>query len=940
MRKLLFAFGTLAAATLAAVAAAPWLIDANQYRSEIARRVSQVTGREAAIDGPVTFVLLPSPRVRASDVRVVVGEADYPANIDAKHVELDLGWAALFGGAVEITHLRVIEPRVVFTEPRAGAATPVPQLGPIEAVRIERTDIQNGRIVWVDPRSKAPRTVEQIQAVVLASPLASSIRVTGTAVARAVPLEFDAVVGDAPVGRPNPFSLTASIRPNLARATLRGTYDAGARALRGRLQAEGGDLLAALDVVGIQIDSAAAGPMSQPFSATGDLGWSAGGIAANDVVLQLGEVRATGAVNATLGQTPAIDVALALAWIDFDKLSRLERRAPAAQRPAPRPANGATTRVDTAATPRERAAEKILDLSLDLGIEALGLNGGIVRQLRLNAVMSRGDLVINQASALLPGGTELTGFARIDADAQPARIEGTVSARSDNMRGLLGWLGIDTSEVPAGRLRRFESQARVEGTPSRIELTGFNLVFDSTHATGGIAIAPGARIGLGIDLKIDQINIDGYSAAPAQSGQPAGASSPALLDRFDANLALAAETMTVGGETISGAVLDATLQRGDVVLRSLEIRDLAGAQVEMRGQLTAVTRQAAADLQISLRADDASRLLRLVDLTAAAPTPLALAGRLTGQAGGDIAFDDVDLAYGTSRFRGRAQLTQKPARRVLLDLQTERVSLDSFAHIVADDDASLGVDAIVQADVIEFGPHEIGNARLEAHVDGDMPSAVDLTGTAYDGALEVTLRSEGPGRGKLNGTASLRNADLSRALAALIDVKAIHGRGDFRAAFSAPARRGADVWSGLAGSLELKGRDGTIDGIDLPMMRDMLDPSDRPTDVVSILGAGLHGGSTPFSALDAAATVQDGKLVVSTLRVGTPVGEATGGGGADLARATLDMWLAVPVGGPNVPPVRIQIGGRIDDPRVALDFSQLQSYLMNRNAQPEKRGNP
>ena len=712
-------------------------------------------------------MLLPSPRVRASDVRVVVGEADYPANIDAKHVELDLGWASLFGGAVEITHLRVIEPRVVFTEPRAGAATPVPQLGPIEAVRIERTDIQNGRIVWVDPRSKAPRTVEQIQAVVLASPLASSIRVTGTAVARAVPLEFDAVVGDAPVGRPNPFSLTASIRPNLARATLRGTYDAGARALRGRLQAEGGDLLAALDVVGIQIDSAAAGPMSQPFSATGDLGWSAGGIAANDVVLQLGEVRATGAVNATFGQTPAIDVALALAWIDLDKLSRLERRAPAAQRPAPRPANGATTRVDTAATPRERAAEKILDLSLDLGIEALGLNGGIVRQLRLNAVMSRGDLVINQASALLPGGTELTGFARIDADAQPARIEGTVSARSDNMRGLLGWLGIDTSEVPAGRLRRFESQARVEGTPSRIELTGFNLVFDSTHATGGIAIAPGARIGLGIDLKIDQINIDGYSAAPAQSGQPAGASSPALLDRFDANLALAAETMTVGGETISGAVLDATLQRGDVVLRSLEIRDLAGAQVEMRGQLAAVTRQAAADLQISLRADDASRLLRLVDLTAAAPTPLALAGRLTGQAGGDIAFDDVDLAYGTSRFRGRAQLTQKPARRVLLDLQTERVSLDSFAHIVADDDASLGVDAIVQADAIEFGPHEIGKARLEAHVDGDMPSAVDLTGTAYDGALEVTLRSEGPGRGKLNGTASLRNADLSRALVGL-----------------------------------------------------------------------------------------------------------------------------------------------------------------------------
>ena len=68
------------------------------------------------------------------------------------------------------------------------------------------------------------------------SPLASSIRITGTAVASAVPLEVDAVIGDAPAGRPNPVSLAVTIRPTVARATLRGTYDLGAGALRGRLQ--------------------------------------------------------------------------------------------------------------------------------------------------------------------------------------------------------------------------------------------------------------------------------------------------------------------------------------------------------------------------------------------------------------------------------------------------------------------------------------------------------------------------------------------------------------------------------------------------------------------------------------------------------------------------------------------------------------------------------
>jgi hypothetical protein len=938
LRKLAFVLGFLAVAGVAAVAAAPWLIDAGQYRDEIARRVSLATGRAVAIDGPVTFVLLPSPRVRASDVRVVGGKSDYPANIDARHVEVALGWGALFGGAVEITHLRVIEPRVVIEVPPAGEAVPAPRPGPVEPVRIERTDIQNGRIVWTDPRSRMPRTVEQIQATVLASPLASSIRITGTAVASGVPLEVDAVIGDAPAGRPNPVSLAVTIRPTVARATLRGTYDAGAAALRGRLQAEGGDLLAALEVAGIHIDDALAGAANQAFTATGDVSWTRAGAAANDLVLQLGDVRATGAVNVTLGRaTPAVDVALALAWLDLDKLSRLERRksAPAAQRPPPRPPNGATTRVENAASPRQRAAERILDLTLDLGIEAVGLDGGVIRQLRLNAVVSRGDLVINQATALLPGETELTGFARIDIDAQPARIEGTVAARSDNLRGLLHWLGVDTSDVPAGRLRRFETQARVEGTPARIELTGFNLAFDSTRATGGVTIATGARVGLGVDLKIDQINIDGYAAAaaPGQSGKADGGSSLAIVDRFDANLALAADTVTVGGETANGVAIDATLQRGDIVLRQLAIRDLAGARVEASGTLTSVSRQAVPDLLIGLRADDGSRLLRLVDLTAAAPTPLSAAGRLKGRSDGAMEFNDVDLTYGETRFLGSGTLTSKPQRRLQVDLRTERLSAGSFAGIAADDDASLGVDAVLQADAIAFGSHEIGKARLEAHVDGGTPTAVDLTGTLHDGALEFTLRSEGPGRGKVNGTATLRDADLARALSALIDVKAIGGRGDFRAAFSAPLRRGTDIWSGVAGSIEFKGREGMIEGIDLPLMRDMLDGSDPPAEIVDLLGAGLHGGSTPFSALDGAATVQDGKLAVSALRIATPAGEATGGGGADLGRGTLDLWLAVPVGGPDVPPVRLQLRGRVEDPRIALDFSQLQSYLMHRQAQ-------
>jgi uncharacterized protein involved in outer membrane biogenesis len=919
LKKLIIALVVLVAAVLAAAVAAPWLIDAGQYRAEIAARVSAVIGHKVTIDGPVTFVLLPSPRVRAADVRVVVPAAEAPVSIDAKRVELALGWSALFGRRIEVTSLRVIEPRATV----AASATRAPQLGSLAAVRIERTEIENGRIVWHDPAAKTPRTVEQLQATILTSPLASSVRVSGSAVASAVPVEFDAVIGEAPTGRPHPVSLTLGFRPGLARVTLRGSYDADTSALRGRLQIEGDDFYAAAATFG-QVPPLLAGVASQPFLARGDVNWIPSGLAVNDVVLQLGELRATGGVNATFGRTLAADVALAMTVVDLDRLARLERRA-AAPAPISRPTTGAV-RVDM--NRAEGPAPPAIDITLDLGIDAVGLNNGTLRQVRLNAVLSRDDLVINRLAALLPGETEFIGFAQIAMGAATPRIDGTLSARSDNLRGLLEWLGLETSGVPAGRLRRFEGEARIEGTPAKVELTGISLAFDSTRATGGIAIALGNRVGLGADLRVDQLNLDGYAIADTPPGQPAG---PPLLERFDANLTFAAQTVTWRGEPFNGVSVDALLQGGDLVLRSAVVTDVAGARVEARGTIAAVARQPVADLDVALRADDASRLLRLADLSSLASVPLALTGKLHIAANGEARLEGVDLAYGDSRITGRATLAGTP-RRLALELEAGRVMLASLPRIAAND-GGIGVDATVKAGSLLWGGQEVKDARIEAHVDPGTPPSIDLTGTLFGGALDFTARPEAPGHGKVGASLTLRNADLRQGLSALLGTASVSGRADLRAALSLPARMGTEIWSGLSGSIELTGRDGALAGIDLPRMRDMLDPKNPPADLVALLSAGLHGGATPFTTLNATARLAQSALAIENLRIATPVGEATGGGSGDLARGTIDLSLTVPVAGIGVPPVQLKVQGPVEEARLAFDFSQLQRYLSQRQGE-------
>ncbi len=939
MKKLLFVLVGIVVTAVAAAVALPWLVDASDYREEIARRAAAATGRAIVIDGPVEFVLLPSPRVRASDVRAV-GEdgGDGSSTFSARRVELQLGWGSLFGQAVEIAHLRIVEPQVTMTAPAGDGAGLWPQLGRMAAIRVERTEIQNGRFVWSGGSGPA-RTVEQIQARIAVTPLGGSTRITGSAVASAVPLEFDAVLGDVSAGRAAPLSLGVTVRPSLARATLRGTYDpTGGPGVRGRLQVEGGDLFAALEALGETPPAELAGAASQPFSASGELAWADAGVALNDLALQLGEARASGAVSATLGRTDTADIALAVTWLDLDRLLSLERPVSNSARAARPGAALAVARIERLDKPRPLLEG--LDVTLDLGIEALGLGGGVVRKLHVNAVSTRGDIVVNKLSASLPGGTELSGLAQIAAEADTMRIDGTLSVRSDNLRGLLGWMGVDSSGVPPGRLRRIEARTRLQGTLARIELAGLDIAFDSSRASGGITIVPGRRPGLGVDLRFDQLNIDGYLPETAGSAPEADATplSLALLDRFDANLRLAAGTVTLGGIPIDGVTADGTLQSGDLALHRVAIRALAGAAVEARGVVADVAGRRTTDLRVELRADDATRLLRLANLMSPVASPLVLSGRVTVPAPGAIAVEELDIAYGQTRLAGRAELSSASARRLALELATEHLPIDALPRFEAGAPAMPGVDLTLEAGAVSFGAHRLDNARLGARIENGVPAAIDLAGSLYGGVLDLTVRGEDPERGKLNGTLTLTRADLRQALKAVADVEALTGRADIRTAFSVPARLGSEMWSGVSGSVEFKASDGVLDGIDIPLVRDLIANTDSLPDAVALLGAGLNAGATPYRSIDAAMHVERGVMRADSLRLSMDDAVADGGGGADLGKGTLDLWIDLPIAGKDVPPVRLAIDGPVEAPRIRLDFARLQSFLARRRADTPGQG--
>ena len=108
-----FVYGILVflALVVAALFLVPSFLDWEGFKPEITERLEAIAGRTLAIDGPLKVSILPTPTIKATDLRL----ANVPgaANADMariKSLELKLALGPLLGGEIAVTGLEMTEP--------------------------------------------------------------------------------------------------------------------------------------------------------------------------------------------------------------------------------------------------------------------------------------------------------------------------------------------------------------------------------------------------------------------------------------------------------------------------------------------------------------------------------------------------------------------------------------------------------------------------------------------------------------------------------------------------------------------------------------------------------------------------------------------------------------------------------------------------------------
>ena len=682
MMKILY--GVLAFIVLLVIAAfvVPSLMDWNSYKPEISERVEALTGRQLSIDGDIEIALLPSPKLRISDARLSNLEGAKSADMARlQALDLQLALGPLLSGDFQVSSLELIDPVIELerladgrgnwrfevpddsTAKDDGGAAGEGAEEDATAISMDSVSIVNGTVIYRDSASERVEYFQRVNGTLSAQSLEGPFRGEGSLEVRGLETTFQLASGRKRDDGHMPVSLKLELGEGMAQVGFEGKLYARAAGSdgSGTLRASGPDLARLLDRLGIGGTQSLA---AEKFSLKAAAALSETGLTFNELQFRLGETQANGAITYVTGAPAQLDAALTINRFDLDKIAENG----AAQIPAGE-AGGASGESGVDGSVQGTAAETGIDkylallptdlaASVDLEVQTLRYLDGVVHQAHAVLSLDESIVTIQQASALLPGGSNVAVFGQLSPGDGGTRFDGQVEMVSDDVRAVISWLDLlDASDIPAERLRRFSLTAGLSADATGGELSALDLRIDASRLKGYANFAFGPPNILDANLHLDRLNADAYLAAEQDSGPtqdaaeagaeaaaepadgslsavPLGGDGRAMLDTLEATLKLTAGRLSYGGAILSGVTFEGDLKDKILTLHRLDVSDLSGAKLALSGEI----RDPAGEPDINLGFDaNAESILGLIRVAGIDPSfrtdnlgAVSLSGSLAG----------------------------------------------------------------------------------------------------------------------------------------------------------------------------------------------------------------------------------------------------------------------------------------------------------------------
>jgi len=959
LKKFLFVFAAVLVLLVGAALVTPSFIDWTRYRDTIAAEIERAAGRTVVIAGTVEASLLPTPRLLLNDARFgnLPGAAT-PEMARLRSLEARIALWPLFSGQVVVESFVLREPVVTFEVLADGrrnwvfdagysAATvglwdEEPFVAP-ESVQLQNASIVNGTLIYRNAISGSEERFEGVNARVVADSLAGPLRAAGEARVGGKPVRFTLAAGRFDFNR----SITTPLNATLDLMAPTGSTQRAAFAfngtaqfvptlsLTGKTRIGGSDFAAALSSFGPTGELP--GLMSQPFSAEGTVAAGSDKADVAGLVLQLGDVRSQGSAKAVyLGPRdgkPQFDLSLVFGYIDLDAWLAMPTR----------PGEGKS---DGFALPDG------FSLSLEASAEAVNYRKGLFRQLKASAELTEGEATLRQLAVQAPGGTDATLTGRFTAEPNmPGRFEGRVDLASDDFRNLLGWAGIDAKSLPAGRLNKLTAAGRVGLGVETLEMSDLDVRFDSTRLTGGIVTALRARPAFGVNLVLDQFNLDAYLPDGAAAGFPL---TPELAASFDANVLLRAGQFVWRHVPLRDLAFDGTLDGGNLTLRKLAAGIGTGAgdgSFALAGAVKGLAAKPAVALDVTADAKDPAGLYRLagIDAPLVLPGGVKIAARVESDAK-SYRLPKLNAAFGGTTVVGEAAfLVDGPRPKLNGKLALSEIDTAGLLRVESrpgspwsESPLALYLLALGDADLdltterLTHKTWRVADASARVTINEGALTVERLAGKLLGGDLTLTARLAPVENGAaLNGSLALAGASAPQGLFAGKSFDLVGGKLDLALEFAARGAHEAGLIANLSGKGQYALRDAALRGLDLAAASKRMPAALASADVLAALKAALAANGK-LAELDGSFTLVSGNLLTDDLVATIDGARGEGEIRVNLADWTIDGAIDFKLDGDAAaPPAELRLSGPLGAANKGFESAALQAHVLERTARVE-----
>ncbi|MBP2236929.1 uncharacterized protein involved in outer membrane biogenesis [Sinorhizobium kostiense] len=615
LARIFVIIGGLLVVALFAALIAPWFIDWTNFRAEFEREASRIMGKPVVVHGSVDARLIPFPTVTLNDVRVGPTDGGEPL-IRVKHFSMSAELAPFLSGEALIFDMRLDTPKARIRLQPDGtldwARGPRAAI-PAKTVVLEKIEIANGEIEFIDEQTGRTRRVSDLSADLSARTLAGPWKVEGRAALDGEAGNFSFSTGA--VDEQGTLSLRARLTPDerpfgveldgdLKVVDLKPVY-AGRFTLTENRQ--GGEVKAGEDKGGE--DKEGEDKASNPPRINGTFQLTNESIRVPEYRFEVGPPDdpyiVTGEATLDTGKEQKFLLIADGQQIDVSRIGSSGR--------------GGKTDRNPAVSLRQRL-ERMMAIAAEipipqvpgrasLSLPAIVIGDTTVRDVRLDVRPDGAGWIIDNAVALLPGRTQLEAKGRLNLE-DDRSFRGDIVIASNQPSGLANWL--------AGSVDPAIRKLKTAGFAATVNLTETLQQFEDLEVAAGPATLKGRleRLSfadqqplLSVQLKGNRIDLD---ALRALAGLVAGDASTETLLKHAIAADLAADSFSAFGEEARDVQAVLTLKNGQLQAERVAIGSVSGAKLALSGRVSGDFEKPVISAKMKLAAEELTPFLEMI----------------------------------------------------------------------------------------------------------------------------------------------------------------------------------------------------------------------------------------------------------------------------------------------------------------------------------------